>query len=151
MKILKPSRIYKEIEEIEHLFHLFLNTLNKKDDEKYTKMWINFINFILKNKDDINRKIGYIRAFVDGEGCVAKTFISMSNTELNLLKDIQKDLLIFGINSSIYKLKRYNEKNKQGYSLQINNRVNMLRFYRYIGLNDNNKKQKLYNNISKYL
>jgi intein-encoded DNA endonuclease-like protein len=136
---------FHTIEEFESLYSIFISSLCEEKRLVAEDIIYEFELFLTKTNESLEFSRGYIRGFGDGEGSVGNDFITFANNNIELLKKIKEYLLRFNITSSIYKLQPpKNTKHKQGYTLQINSRKNLLKFYRCIGFKSEDKQRKLF-------
>jgi len=92
----------------------------------------------------------YIAGLFDGEGCIDKKRIIITNTKKELLNICFHFLKKLKINNKIYKRKQY--KNcKITYDLKIYGRKNIEKFYKFIPINHTEKLQKLQQMLSDYI
>lgn len=97
----------------------------------------------------------FLQALYDGEGSVTKTgCISFSNSSIQLCMEIQLLLkCYFSITSSITLDRKNNINQNTCYKISISDLNSRLMFAKYIGFNNQDKKEKLFkfiNNLSSY-
>lgn len=95
---------------------------------------------LLKN---VKSKKEWLRAFFDCEAHVARKQIQLQSVNFSGLKQVQKLLQHFSIESKIYKYERKNKKWNTNYILCIMKRESRKNYLKKIGFNHSKKKEKL--------
>lgn len=106
---------------------------------------------------DVENTAALLKGLFDTDGCVEnKGNISFSNISIQLIKQMQKLLLRFGICTRIrvrpvgtMKIYEKTYKTKPSYELSICQKRNILKYYKYIGFNIHRKQEALVNIVSK--
>lgn len=86
---------------------------------------------------------GYIAGFFDGEGCVGGAVLSIVNTNKNLLEITSTKLKKLKIENRIRMRKKEEPHHKQAYELRVYGKQNILKFYKFIPIQHQDKIDKL--------
>jgi len=115
--------------------------LNSKEATAFIKMNKTRILKEIKESNDNNLKISFLRGFIDSEGSISGHYIKIANKNKDILIDVQTMLSSIGINNA--RLYKHCKNGYEGYDLVFWGKSKFKTFIKKIGFTIKRKQTKL--------